>query len=54
MRHVWIRGIMGLIWFAAAIASGMSGNIEMAGLYVILGGAFLYFAYTIWKKERNN
>lgn len=54
MRHVFIRGIMGLIWLAAAIVSGMSGNFEMSILYVILGGVFLYSAYTTWKKEKSN
>jgi hypothetical protein len=53
MRHVYIRGIMSLIWLAAAIVSGVSGNFEMAGLYAILGGVFLYFAYAIWKKEKD-
>lgn len=51
MRHVYIRGIMGLIWLAAAIVSGMSGNPSMAVLYVILGGVFLYSAYETWKKD---
>lgn len=54
MRHVFIRGIMGLIWLAAAIVSGMSGNLEMSILYVILGGVFLYSAYTTWKKEKSD
>lgn len=50
MRHVYIRGIMGLIWLAAAIISGVSGNLQMSGLYIIMGGVFLYSAYTTWKK----
>ncbi len=54
MRHVYIRGILALIWLAAAIASGISGNLEMTGLYVIVGGAFLYSAYATWKKEKGN
>lgn len=53
MRHVYIRGIISLIWLVAAIVSGMSGNFEMTVLYVILGGAFLYSAYSIWKKEKD-
>lgn len=53
MRHVYIRGIMVVIWLAAAIASGVSGNVEMTVLYVALGAAFLYFAYAAWKKERH-
>lgn len=53
MRHIYIRGIMSLIWLAAATVSGVSGNLQMAGLYVILGGAFLYSAYKAWKKEKD-
>ena len=52
MRHVYIRGIIGLIWLAAAIVSGVSGNFEMSMLYVILGGIFLYSIYTTWKKKQ--
>lgn len=45
MRHVYIRGMMGLIWLAAAIVSGSM-------LYVILGAVFLYSAYATWKKGK--
>lgn len=45
MRHVYIRGILGLIWLAAAIVSGSM-------LYVILGAVFLYSAYATWKKGK--
>lgn len=51
MRHVLFRGITGLIWLAAAIVSGVSGNFEMSAFYVISGGVFLYSAYTTWKKD---
>lgn len=54
MRHVYIRGLLGVIWLAAAVVSGISGSIEMAVLYVILGGVFLHSAYTIWKQEKDN
>ena len=54
MRHVYIRGIMGLIWLAAAVISGGSGNFPMAALYVVLTGVFLYSAYATWKKEKDN
>lgn len=54
MRHVYIRGITGMIWLAAAIISGVSGNFEMCAFYVILGGVFLYSAYTTWKKDNEN
>ncbi len=54
MRHVYMRGILSLIWLAAAVISGMSGNFAMTGLYVILGVAFLYSAFDVWKKEKDN
>ena len=53
MRHVTIRGILALIWLAAAIVSGVSGNLEWVGLYVLMGAAFGYSAYATWKKEKN-
>ena len=54
MRHVYIRGIAALIWLAVSIVSGVSGNLEMAALYVLIGGVFLYSAYSAWKKEQNS
>lgn len=36
MRHVYIRSILALIWLAAVIVSGMSGNLEWTGFYVLL------------------
>lgn len=52
MRHIYIRGILAVGWMAVAIVSGASGNMEMAALYVLMGGAFLYSAYASWKKEK--
>lgn len=54
MRHVYFRGIVGLIWLAAAAVSGVSGRLEMAGLYVILCAVFLYTAFTAWRRERDS
>ncbi len=53
MRHIYIRGAIGLIWLVGAIVCGMSGNFPMMGLYLGLAGAFLYSAYAAWKKENN-
>ncbi len=52
MRHVYIRGGLSLIWVAAAVVSGISGNFEMAGLYLVLGGVFLHSTYATWKKAK--
>lgn len=54
MRHIWIRGLIALIWLAAAVVSGVSGSVEMAGLYALAGAAFLYSAYAMWKKETDH
>lgn len=51
MRHVYIRGMLGLIWLAVAVKSVLSANLEMAPLYAVLGTAFLYSAYAAWKKD---
>ena len=53
MRHVYIRGILALIWLAAVV-SGVSGNLEWAGLHVLMGAVFGYSAYASWKKEKND
>lgn len=54
MRHVYIRGILALIWLVVALISGISGNLEMAALYIIIGALFLYSTYSIWKNEKKN
>ena len=54
MRHVVIRGVLALIWLAAAAVSGVSGNLEWAGLYVLMGVAFGYSAWASWKKAKSD
>ncbi len=46
MRHVWIRGILALVWLAAAIVSG-------GVLYVILGMIFLVSAFSAWRQDKD-
>ena len=54
MRHAYIRGILALIWLVAAVVSGLSGNLEWAGLYVLMGAAFGYSAWASWKKATSD
>ena len=54
MRHAYIRGILALIWLVAAVVSGLSGNLEWAGLYVLMGAAFGYSAWASWKTAKND
>ena len=53
MRHVYIRGILALVWLAAAIISGGAGNMANTALYIIMCGLFAFSAYSMWKKEKN-
>ena len=53
MRHIYIRGIIALIWLAAAIVCGVSGNFPMMVIYLVLAGVFLCSAYAAWKKEKD-
>ena len=39
-------------WLVAAIVCGIPGNFPMMGLYIVLAGALLYFAYAVLKKEK--
>lgn len=54
MRHCYFRLVLGIIWLLAAVVSGVSANIPFALLYTVLGIVFLYSAYSIWKKEKDN
>ena len=54
MRQIYIRGMRGLIWLITAIICSVSGSFQMTVLYLILAGAFLYSAYAVWKKEKDN
>lgn len=54
MRHFYIRLVLGVIWLNVAFVSAVSGNLLFAALYAILGSAFLYSAYSIWKKNNDN
>ena len=44
MRHAYIRAIGGLLWLAAAIASGITGSFATAILYLALSAVFLRFS----------
>ena len=53
MRHLYIRGILALIWLASAIYSALGGNLKLAGLYLLMCGAFAASAYMVWKNEKD-
>lgn len=49
MRHVYFRGIIALIWFAAAII-----NPGTSIFFILIGAMFLRSAWSLWKKEQND
>lgn len=54
MRHFVFRIIMGIIWIVAAVVNVLMMNIAFAALYLLVGIAFLYSAYQIWKNMKKN
>ena len=53
MRHFYLRMIFGIVWLAAAVVSVVGANIPFAVLYIALGILFLWSAYIIWKKGKD-
>lgn len=52
MRHLYLRGILTLIWLIAALISGISGGSAMTAFYLLMGGIFLYSTISLWKKRK--
>lgn len=52
MRHFYFRLIMGILFMVCLVFSIYTMNLWFALLYLFLGGAFLYSAYSIWKNGR--
>lgn len=53
MRHVYIRGLMALIWLIVAIVSVCTGNFIVAAFDAVMGGVFLYSAHSARRRERD-
>lgn len=54
MRHFYFRLILGIVFVACMIFSFVTMNISFAILYLVLGGAFLSSAYSLWKKDKDD
>lgn len=54
MRHFYFRFFFGIVWFAVAIVSAVKSNISFAVLYALMGVVFLWSAYSVRKKEKDN
>lgn len=54
MRHFYFRLILGLIFVGCMLFCFVIANIPFALLYLFLGGAFLWSAHSLWKKNKEN
>lgn len=54
MRHFYFRLVLGIVFLICMVYSFITVNISFVVMYLILGGAFVFSAYSIWKKEKNN
>ena len=54
MRHFYFRLILGIVFIVCMIYSFVTMNIPFALLYLFLGGVFLFSAYSLWKKDKDN
>lgn len=54
MRHFYIRLILGIIFIGCVIFSFVTANIPFALLSLALAGVYLYSAYSLWKKNKND
>lgn len=54
MRHFYFRLVLGVVFAICAVYSFSTANIPFALMYVVLGGAFLFSAYSLWKKDKDN
>lgn len=54
MRHLYFRLILGIVFIGCMIYSFVTTNTPFALLYLCLGGAFLFSAYSLWKKNKDN
>lgn len=53
MRHFYFRLGFGIVLLVCMIYSCFNGNIQFALMYLVMGGAFIYSAYLIRKKNKD-
>ena len=54
MSHFYFRLILGVVFIGCMIYSFVTMNIPFVLMYLFLSGAFLFSAYSLWKKEKEN
>ncbi len=54
MRHFYFRLVLGVVFIICTVYSFITSNTQFVLMYLALGGVFLFSAYSIWKKEKDN
>lgn len=54
MRHFYFRLFLGIVFVACLVFSIFTLNVPFAVLYLVLSIAFLFSAYSLWKKDKDN
>lgn len=54
MRHYYFRLVLGIVFLICMVYSFLTANLPFAFLYLVLGGVFLFSAYSLWKKNKDN
>lgn len=53
MRHFYFRLILGIVFVCCMLFSFITMNLPFALLFLALGGAFLFSAYSLWKNGKD-
>lgn len=54
MRHIVVRGIMGLVWIGVGVFGLLTGKGESSIFSILIGAAFCYSSFSMWKKSRED
>ena len=54
MRHIIVRSILGIVWIIVGIAGLAMGRLENGIFCSVMGALFLFTAFRMWKKNRQN
>lgn len=54
MRYFYFRLILGIVFIVCMIFSFVTMNIPFSLLYLFLGAMFLFSAYLLWKKDKDD
>ena len=52
MRHIYFRLIVGVVWILVGVVQLLMAFEPFGFVYLMVGAAFLYSAYTLNKKRK--